>query len=383
MLTTTLALAAMVGASPSSFRDGRQILAELSADFDGDYENEIAVVERASDSKLRVVILDVTKNDDELIYTAIAQTSPVRADKVARLEARRLLGHRTPELLAVLEESSPDEALSHVSILSNVRGRLTEVFTHTFVLEKQPFGDVVAFGDARPRFEVIDVDEAPASEAIFEVVWVRDPQRLVLEDGEKPVTAVIGAFRQVFRYDEQAAKFAVQEELQHLDFVPAKTEWLVQTSVQVPKIWGTSQAFWATDGDLDTSWNVYRGSAVGASLTVTFRDNERTSLVRLVPGCARNVDNWVTHDRISAFTLEFSTGLRLSVDLDRLEDPTPGLKGAGVFPLDEGFGSQLLLLLDREQRAKWVRLTIDRIEASTAASRRQVAEACLSEISYH
>lgn len=365
---------------------GREVVAELTVDVDGDFADEVAVVERDAKGRMRLVVFEVAGTADERVFTQLLGTESRAAERLVRFEARQLVGHRAPEIIAVFEERTPDEAVQHVRIVGLTDGGVRQMFAHTFYLSRSLVApSVMVFGDATPRFDIEDID--PVSEdSAAEIVWIREPQILELNDGPQPQRVVIGAYKTVFRYAEDKALFLASEEVAVEDFAPAKVEWEVEASRQRPKIWGTAQAFWATDGDLDTSWSIAGGNAaVGATLTVRFRVEEPVALARLVPGCARNADTWESHDRIEAFQLELSTGKRFEVDLARLETLEAGVAGAGVFPVEDGdrAGQQVLLLLAERQMVRWARITVLRVARSTAPKKRRVGEACLSELSFH
>ncbi len=391
MATPLIALAVLTAAAPQyrgsaaqmeAQKAGRTVVAELAADVDGDFADEIAVVERDGDGRMRLALFEVRGTGDERVLTQMLGTKPRRADKLARFEARTLVGHRAPEIVAVFEERTPDESVQHVRILGRTDSGVRQIFSHTFYLPAGEVSDaVIPFGDAAPRFDITDVDD----DGTAEIVWIRGPQILELADGAEPRQAVIGAYRQVFRWAEDKATFLAEGEPEIVDMAPAKVEWEVEASDQVPKIWGTAQAFWATDGDLDTSWSVRASKASGASLTVRFRVEQQVALLRLVPGCARNADVWASHHRVEAFTLELSTGDRFDVDLARLETLPAGVHGAGVFAVEDEdrAGQQILLLLAEPAMIRWARINVLRVAPPEVPRKRRVDEACISEVSFH
>ena len=364
---------------------GRRCLRELALDIDGDHRDEIAIIQKRGE-RLHAVVFDVALDEDEQpVFTSIMDVRAPAADAVVRFERKQMAGDRFPELLVIFEERSPDEVVQHVRVLGRTLEGLQVLMAQSFLLPRStPASDVIALGDAQPRLEIVDDDD----DGTTEVVWVGEPQILSLPDGPRPAELVIGVHRRVFRYRADEARYQQEGDAQLQEFLPPKLEWAVEANVQVPKIWGTAQAFWATDGDLDTSWNVTAPKKAPPAgqrpeLTVSFRGNELVQLVRVVPGCARNVDAWDIHAQVRAFTLDMSNGARLSVDLDDLANAPPTLRAAGVFPLQGGFGSQVLLLLERSDAVRWARLTIDRVKRSDGPARLRVNEACISELSFH
>src|SRR5262249_53708943 len=141
---------------------GRAVLAELRVDLDGDRKDEIAIVEQGPKLATKVVVLKVGGEEDAPSFTPIASSSPRTAQKIARFEIKRLIGSaRAPQILAVLEERSPDETVQHVRILGPTPRGIGELFAQSFFVPTAEPADgieVVEFGDAAPRLSVLDVD---------------------------------------------------------------------------------------------------------------------------------------------------------------------------------------------------------------------------------
>lgn len=362
---------------------GRRVVAAVSGDLDGDGVDEVGAVEELGGGQLRVVVLKRSASKEPaLAYARAAEGTPRVARRVTRLEVRPLVGRPAPELLAVLEEPSPDEVAASVRIMSATGRRIEEIFAQTFFIAPERAKDhgEVALGDATPRYYFEDLD----GDGDLELIWVRRGQRLTVPGADgAPVRFVIGAVRSVYRFDPDRARYLPWREEELVDFLPARTVSEVEATAQVPKIWGTAQAFWAADGDLETSWNVAAKSAVGQSLGVKLRDRPPVAMIRVVPGCGSSEDEWDRHGRVGAFRMSLASGVRFSIDRLRLGELPAGVRALGEFPLDEGFGSQLLIFLSDPQPLAWARLEITRVERSSAPPGQAVPEVCLSEISFH
>jgi hypothetical protein len=165
--------------------------------------------------------------------------------------------------------------------------------------------------------------------------------------------------------------------------LPARAISDVEASSQVAKIWGTAQAFWAADDDLATSWNVASKSAVGQTLTVKLKSSAPIHMVRLVPGCGNSAEEWNRHDRIQSFRVLLGSGLRFEIDRKKLDQLPAGVKAVGEFPLEEGFGAQILVFLEDPQELPWAKLEITKVERAATAKKQAATEVCLSEISFH
>ena len=358
---------------------GKKLLKELRFDIDTDGRQELLIAE-SQKGQLRVVVLRATGDEDisggfERVYEGPA----VRAQRVARFEARPMCGTAAKELLAVFEEPSPDEAALTVKILSAAGRGISEIFSQTFFLPASAdVTDEVRFGDPGPRFLIEDVDADGAEE----IVWYREPQRISLPGRDSAVSLVIGAFRSIFRFEPGEGRYVMVAEKDQVDFLPPKTVADVQASQQIAKIWGTAQPFWATDGDLETSWNLARKTAVSQALTARFDSVTRVSMIRLVPGCGSSEDEWNRHDRLKRFRISFSSGVRFELERGKTELPAQ-VRALGEFPLAEGFGGQMIVVLAEPQEAGWVKLEVLELEKSTAPKKLQAQELCVSEIGFH
>ncbi len=366
-------------------KTGRSVVRELPVDIDGDRKDEIAVVERDKNKAMRVAILRPEGDDDDPTFTEIASSTPRRADRLARLEAKDLTSDRLKEVVAVFEEQSPDDLVQHVRIMGKVPGGVGELFAQSFYVPKgaEVEGKTVALGDGTPRFAIRELPSEDGGAPTAEISWVRGPQTLLLGGGPELVSVVIGAYETVFHYQSGTGTFVGDPEPHVVDFLPRKPAWTVEATAQVPKIWGTAQAFWASDGDLATSWSVTNKKlGVGESLTINFKEPTEISLVQIVPGCAADQLSWETGDRLVAVNLDFSSGTRISLDRDDLKSLSKSAEGAGEFPLGAaGFGSQLIVLLRERTAVKWARLTITKVSPSSKKGAER--ETCVAEISFH
>lgn len=398
MLTSALlvSLTALAAAEPAaripSYRgseaqraSGRSLLAELRADLDGDFADELAVAERDAKGRISVSILEVIAPEDEdepLRFERALESEPRAADRVLRFEIRDLAGSPSPELLAVLEERAPDEVMQHVRVLGRTGGGWAVMMRESFLLPKPDATERIALMDATPRVEFEDLD----GDGDVELLWTRDPVTLDLVDGAKPASLVIGMKQQVFRFRRGGERYEPEAELRPVDFLPPRLVWTAKASAQVPRIWGTAQAFWGADGDLGTAWAVSSErveTPLGQTLEIGLEGQREVTVVRVVPGCARDAESWDRGDRVRAFTVRLTDGTVIPVDVDRLEDPRPGLRAVGIYPLLGGFGEQLLLLLDRAHSVRGATLQIDRVAPSKAARRLRTQEVCISELSLH
>jgi hypothetical protein len=177
---------------------GRSLLAELRADLDGDFADELAIAERDAKGRLSVSILEVIAPEDEdepLRFERVVESEPRAADRVLRFEIRDLAGGPSPELLAVLEERAPDEVMQHVRVLGRTGGGWAVTMRESFLLPKPDATERIALMDATPRIEFEDLDD----DGDVELLWTRDPVTLDLVDGAKPASLVIGMKQQVFR----------------------------------------------------------------------------------------------------------------------------------------------------------------------------------------
>lgn len=366
-------------------KDGRRVLREVAIDLDGDGKDEIAIVEQKGDA-LRVVVLRASGEPDEEGggFEKIFETASQRARRVIRLEPMRLVGRSAPELVAVVEEPSPDDSALTVLVVGADGGPYREMFRQTFFIPKNRTEEpnVVTFGDATPHYVVEDLDGKADSDK--EIVWTREAQKLRLKDGEgNDVTFVIGAYRTVYRYDVNKGVYRVEDDRQVVDFLPAKPPYEVKASAQVSQIWGTAQPFWGTDGDLATAWGVDRKGAVGQNLTVKFERREDVNLIRVVPGCADSAEAWDSHDRIRRMKFELGSGVRFEIDTDKLTEVPDAVRAVQEFPLAGGFGSQVLIFLRRPQSLPWAKVEIVKVDPSRVKRKEQKQVVCLSEISFH
>ena len=363
-------------------RTGRITVRELSVDLDGDGQIEVAVVESYR-GLLRVRVLRPEDPDAPDRFVRIAEGTPKKAERVTRFEARPLVGGAPPEVLAVFEDPSPDEVRMSVGIIGRARGGIQEMFQHTFLLPAKTKEDgegLVSWGDASPHYLVTDLERDGGDK---EVVWIQGPQLLELKGRDRPISFVFGALRTVFRFDGDVERYQLVEKDALVEFVPPRSISGAEATTQVAKIWGTAQAFWGADGDLDTSWNVPFRGASRQSLTLQWNETHEIVLIRVVPGCGGSERNWRRHHRVRAFRVVLSSGARFEVDRARLTDLSPSVEAMGELPMGTGYGAQVLIALRRPQPVSWARFEIIRIERSTEPRKTRIDEVCLSEISFH
>lgn len=374
---------------------GTAVVRELEADLDGDGTREIVVVERSADKTMRLRALRVGGDEDEPVFEQLAASTPRKADRLLRLEARELTGERGAEVIAVLEESSPDDIVQHVRILGRTPGGVGELFAQSFYTPRPAPADprTVTLGDATPRFAIRELAATDGPHARAEIAWVRGPQVLQLGIGKEPASVVIGAYEQVYRFQSGKGVFAADAAASVVDFAAPKPPYVVEASAQVPKIWGTAQAFWGADGDLATAWTAGGPKlGVGESMALSFRTPEEVQLLRIVPGCAGSAADWASHDRVRAFSVELSSGVRFELDRASwakdpaaVELPRP-VRAVGDYPiLGEGgveVGRQILVLLREKAAIRSARIAVTQVEAGKPA-KGKAREVCIAEVSLH
>lgn len=361
-------------------KTGREVVRELEIQLDGTGPRENAIVERKGET-LRVRILRFEGPEDEGQFVTVLEGTPRRAKTVSLFEARTMVGDRHPELVVVFEDPSPDEVASSVRVVGNTDAGIRELFAETFLVPPsvEASGRTVTLGDARPHFVFSNV----RGDAQEEVVWISGPQTLVLPGAQGDITYVIGAYRSVYAYESGKAAFLKVAEREVVDFAAPKAVSAAKASAQVPKIWGTAQPFWGADGDLETSWNVPGPQAAGQSLTLRLKDNPEVRLIRVVPGCGASDLEWAKHHRLERFRFVLGSGQRFEVDRASLLELPPGVQAMAEFPLEEGFGAQILIALKQPVSLPWARLEVLEIEQSERPRRERVDELCVSEISFH
>jgi len=361
-------------------RKDRQVVREMEVQLDGRGPQENALVERVGD-RLVVRILRFEGDEDEGRFVEVLEGTPGRAKSVSRFEVRQMVGDRHPELVVVLDDPSPDETASSVRVIGHTDSGIRELFAETFLVPPsvEKNGRTVTLGDARPHFVFANV----RGDAQEEVVWISGPQTLVLPGRDDDITYVIGAYRSVYAYQAGKAAFEKVAEREVVEFAGPKTVSAAKASAQVPKIWGTAQPFWGADGDLETSWNVPGKEAVGQSLTLKLKSSPKVRLIRVVPGCGASDAEWSRHHRVERFRVTLGSGQRFDVDRADLSELPRGVQAMAEFPLQEGFGGQILIALKQSTALPWARFKILEVEHSERPRRERVNEVCVSEISFH
>jgi hypothetical protein len=395
LITATCLAGLVAGASPAlakkyrgsedelaARKAGRAVVKELDLDLDADGTRETAVVERLSGGRLVARVLRFEGDPEEGRFIEVVAGTPRKAKKVARFEARPMVGGPAPELVVVLEDPSPDEVAVTVRVIGATDAGIQELFADTFLVPPQAREDAprIAFGDATPHLVFSDVRGGDGQE---EVVWVSGPQSLALPGRNGPVSFTIGAYRTVYAYEAAKGRFEKVAEREVEDFAGAKAVTEAKASAQVPKIWGTAQPFWGADADLETSWNVPAGEAAGQTLTVHLKGSPEVRMIRVVPGCGASETDWRRHHRLEKFRVVLGSGVRFDVDRADLEALPAAVEAMGEFPLEEGFGAQVLVALKRPVSVPWARLEIVGLEKPDLPKGQRAEEACLSEISFH
>lgn len=313
---------------------------------------------------------------------------PWAADGVERFEARTsTIPALEPEVVLALREDAPDEVVHHVLIFGREGIGFRTLFDRRFTFAKRraPAGEV-SFGDAEPRWELREVDGAPA------VVWVRAPRVLSVPRANEPVTFGIGAETTEFRWlgdgfdptgrdayrDFLRAKPVASAEASGGDRPRAAKS--ARASESTPAAAGPGAPSEAVDGDLSTGWRIKKPELRGRSeLTVQFADPSEVRMVRVVPGCARDAAAWRRNLEVGAFRLDLGGVLQFEIDRGRPGAAVPGVRAWAEFPLSATHGRQLLIFLDAPRRVGWARFEplgpLDRRSKATSA--------CVSEISFH
>ena len=368
-------------AEQAAQKAGWRTLRTLRADITGDGRREDVVVQSGAPG-LRLAILTYVGgdvDDDPGAYQTVYQQTIPAARKVLRLQTQPVAGDPHDDLVAVFESPSPDERAVTVTLVGRADAKVISFFRRTYVNATVEPPDRVSLGHAAPHFVLKDID----GDGTQEVLWTFGPQLLQVKGPSGPVDFVIGARQGVFRFDASRRRYLETGEETVVDFLPPRVPTEVEATQQVPKIWGTAQAFWGADGDLETAWTVSNRTAAGQALTLRFSDRPKVSMIRVVPGCGGTADDWARFYAVDRFRLHLASGLRLELQADG-KGPWPiGVRGMGVFPLAAGFGRQLLVFLDEPASIAWGRLEVVAARRPSVPKKRRIAEVCVSEISFH
>ncbi len=356
---------------------GRVFVSQRVYDLDGDGTSEVCVIQRHGNEFVLRIYRPMGAGDDAEGFRVVAESEVLVATRVLRFELRRMLGRRLPQIVAALEQKTPAQTTLHLVVMGATEEGIRRIFQKSFLVpdgHKKSLSSV-DFGDLSGVYDLRDVN----GDGLEEIVWSRAWEHLSVDGPRGRVRFGVGARQTVFAYDRERERYALQSENARADFLPPRPAFEVRASVQVPKIWGTAQPFWATDGDLGTSWNVPSSRALGATLKVRFRAREKISMVRVVPGCGASKEAWTEHHRLRGFTLTLGSGLRVRVDRRRLFACSPGVLAQGSFPLNGDFGAQVLVFFREPQEMSWARLEVTGVERGVGS----VSEVCLSELSFH
>ncbi len=348
-------------------------ISQLSAD-------EWVVVEhKGSKWRTRVLLATGDESVEGGFRTTIAST-PATASRLRRLSLQRLLPGAPKAVLAVFENADPDELQLSVRILGKASTGPPEMLkTTVFVPQKRGAG-LLDLGNAKPRLEV----RPPQGEAPAELVWVTGPQVLTVPGREKkPVRIAIGAYEEVYQYQAAKGWYQKSPETRVQDFLPMRSIKKLKVNRQVNPVFEPPKPEWVADGNLETAWRLKLKEAKGARLKVHLKDRPKVAMIRVVPGCAANAEEWKTHGQIQAFSWLLGTGRRIRIDREHLDQVPRGVAAIGEFPLEEGYGAQLLVFLESPEPLPWARIDVDRARRGAAARGQRVPEACISEVSFH
>ncbi len=310
--------------------------------------------------------------EDGRRLSRLGRLGPWPADRLERVETVELVAG-TPSLLLVLSQDAPDEVTHHVQVFASEANGLARLFDRTFILPKRRTDDsVVHLGRGEPHYRLRPIEGGA------ELVWVRRPRMLGVPRGDTLVRFAIGAEASIFRMQE--GRLTEVESNAYEDFIPAHPVSGARATQQLPKIWGTAQAFWATDGDLQTSWAVPAAKQwEDATLTIQLAEAADVRMVRVVPGCAIDATTWASEDEVGVFRLDLGGTLTVDIDRSAPKRVPAGVEAWGEYPLSEGYGRQVVVFLNPPRRVAWARMTV------LAPLRRvpKATEACISEISFH
>jgi hypothetical protein len=332
-------------------------------------ETALLLESRAGRHRVRLVFGDGRRVD------RVLDGPVVEADRLASwVEEPGLTG---PSVVLVWVSDAPDEELQRVQVLAPRSQSLRLEFDRPFLLPKTtPVADR-AFGAIEPAvFLEPDGDRR-------RLVWRKGPRILRVPGREGLVRVAVGAEREVYAPTPASPDRWVRiDEASYRDDLPRRVPQEVEASEQMAKVWGTAQAFWASDGDLKTAWSVRpRARYRDVSLTLRFAEAVPVRLLRVVPGCGASAAAWARHHGLARATVSVGGGFEFDWDLDGATPPPPGIEAMGSFPLADGYGRQDLALLARPRRTQWVRLT-------WKAHRRpdrplDPPEACVAEFTVH
>lgn len=353
-------------------KSGWKLVAEKSADMDGDGEPEAVVLDRRPSSSSegpehRLTLLEQVKRRFEVWR----RTEPLSAARVGQFRIERFGGR--PGVLLSLERDAPDEVVHRVMVFRNPSGDpLRPDLDRTFTLPREPIQRADrAFGDAAPGWFVRKDDTG---------VWiahVTGPRLATLSArGGGKRTYAVGADEVEYRFE--GGQFVETKKFR--DFLRPHTPSAVDASQQVAKVWGTAQAFWATDGDPGTAWSVKPGLKDEPTLTLRYDAPVQVRVLRIVPGCAASSDAWLRGHRVRRFRIDLGGTLEATVDLEG--ELPPGIEAMQSYPMGKaGHGEQVYLVLERPSRLQWAELEL--VAAAPPRGEPPLGEVCVSEFSLH
>ncbi len=350
------------------------------ADLTGDGRPEEVVIQSGRPGlRLSVLAHRGGDADDEDAFRALHRQIIAAARRVVRLDVEPVAGAPAPDVIAVFEAPSPDERVLNVRVVGQGATGMRSFLEKTYLVSASPPASRFRYGDEAPHFTFENLDD----HGDLEILWTLGPQTLEVDGPTGPVEVVVGARQQVLRFDRRQEVYVEGREERFRDFLPPRVPTQVEASLQVPKIWGTAQAFWGADGDLESSWALPAARAVGQTLTLRFGQRPEVGMIRVVPGCASGADEWARNYRVDRFRVQLSSGLTMDLRADGRGPWPRGVRGRGAFALDGGFGRQLLVFLDGRVPIDWARLEVLSTKPPRRSRGRRAKEACISEISLH
>ena len=359
---------------------GRRTIQVLRTDITGDGRPEHVVVQRIT-TGLRIAVFAYTDGDvedDPRAFRTVFVEAVPGARRVQRLATEGVAGDPAPDVVAHLEAPSPDERAVYVRVIGQHKGAMATLAAVTY-LTGGPKDDAVALGDASPHVVLEDVD----ADGTRELLWTTGPETLEVNGRDGPVRFIVGARQSTLRFDPALGRFGEPGPERFVDFLPPRRPTEVEATAQVPKIWGTAQAFWGADGDLETAWTVRYADHADQALTVRFGAGAVVNMVRVVPGCGGGADEWKQYRTVRRFAVHLSNGVRFTLQDDGKGPWPANVRGIGIFPLEGNFGRQLLIFLNGPASVDWARFTMLAAGRRPRRRARHNDEVCLSEISFH
>ncbi|MGF1508529.1 MAG: hypothetical protein ACFB9M_03390 [Myxococcota bacterium] len=314
----------------------------------------------------------------------VAEPTPVSGvDRLQSAQLADLVPSSPPELVTMWASDAPDETVVRVQVHEDLQreddAQWSLRFDRQFLIPRRPPRVDHAYGDVEPKVYVERTEPA-------RLIWQKKPRTLEVKgtgETEAPVRLAIGIEREVYGWKDGTRGLERLSEAGYVDFLPAHPPDEVSATEQMGKIWGTAQAFWATDDDLGTAWSIEPRQVYGGepSLTIRFREAVPVRMLRIVPGCGATPEAWEERYGLG----QARVVLGGVYDFEWTEDgatPAPGVWAHQSFPLGRAFGRQVLTFFRHPRSVGWVRLEW---LGHRRPSRRggEPPEACIAEISVH